>query len=535
MPLNHPLAIGIARSLSCCLLAGASLASAQTQSPQTRTPQTGNQGFTVGPAKDAAEGATAAGRITATSQVNSPDRTVGPQQDGSIVVSDNQTLTPAGKIVELGAPVRAKAIALNPNRATHTGAVLLMGSPQPIIVFDTLTGKVLQRFTPTEAGATPKGLSTGSFTGVTYSSDGRKLLFSQDNNFVVVTNVNPKTGLLTHEQRVSLPEPPADGRPYHNAKSINPGGIGFSEDNKRAYVALNVVNTLGVIDLTASPAKLIGQIPVGNVPNSVLVHGKYAYVSNEGGRPATSEDFTNYSDGTPIVVDRKDAFTITGTVSVVDLTAGKATTTVNSVDLSSNVSNIHHPSLTVYLPPKDKATGAAVIVAPGGGHARHAIQHEGYNVGEWLAAHGVAAFVLKYRLAKDDALLKFFEKHNKRIEVYLQFDGFRLETHRAHSPVRRMRRNRATGAGFEARRRRRGDCRSAAHRSARAPSGVEQAGPPRRIVPPGGSGASTPPAAAGAPDCRPRRGSGSGARATTPPDDGRRDRLAPSSLWACAG
>jgi len=71
--------------------------------------------------------------------------------------------------------------------------------------------------------------------------------------------------------------------------------------------------------------------------------------------------------------------------------------------VGSNVSNIHHPSLTVYLPPKEKATGAAVIVAPGGGHARHAIQHEGYNVGQWLAEHGIAAFVLKYRLAKDDA------------------------------------------------------------------------------------------------------------------------------------
>jgi endo-1,4-beta-xylanase len=69
----------------------------------------------------------------------------------------------------------------------------------------------------------------------------------------------------------------------------------------------------------------------------------------------------------------------------------------------SNVSNIHHPSLTVYLPSKDKATGAAVIVAPGGGHQRHAIQHEGYNVAQWLADHGVAAFILKYRLAKDDA------------------------------------------------------------------------------------------------------------------------------------
>jgi endo-1,4-beta-xylanase len=69
----------------------------------------------------------------------------------------------------------------------------------------------------------------------------------------------------------------------------------------------------------------------------------------------------------------------------------------------SNVSNIHHPSLTVYLPAKDKATGCAVIVAPGGGHARLAIEHEGWNVAQYLADQGVAAFVLKYRLAKDDA------------------------------------------------------------------------------------------------------------------------------------
>lgn len=69
----------------------------------------------------------------------------------------------------------------------------------------------------------------------------------------------------------------------------------------------------------------------------------------------------------------------------------------------SNVSNIHHPSLTVYLPAPEKATGCAVIVAPGGGHQRLAIQHEGYNVAQWLAEHGVTAFILKYRLARDDA------------------------------------------------------------------------------------------------------------------------------------
>jgi acetyl esterase/lipase len=67
----------------------------------------------------------------------------------------------------------------------------------------------------------------------------------------------------------------------------------------------------------------------------------------------------------------------------------------------STLSNIHNPSIIPYLPPRDKATGAAVIVLPGGGHRNLAISHEGYNVGEWLADHGIAAFVVKYRLARE--------------------------------------------------------------------------------------------------------------------------------------
>ena len=68
---------------------------------------------------------------------------------------------------------------------------------------------------------------------------------------------------------------------------------------------------------------------------------------------------------------------------------------------SLHVSSIHNPSLTIYLPPKDKATGAAMIVAPGGGHRFLSIDTEGANVAEWLNGIGVAAFVLKYRLARE--------------------------------------------------------------------------------------------------------------------------------------
>ncbi len=65
------------------------------------------------------------------------------------------------------------------------------------------------------------------------------------------------------------------------------------------------------------------------------------------------------------------------------------------------VYNIHDPNITPYLPAKDKATGCAVIIAPGGGHMQLTIGREGYDLGQWLADHGVAAFVLKYRLARD--------------------------------------------------------------------------------------------------------------------------------------
>ena len=57
------------------------------------------------------------------------------------------------------------------------------------------------------------------------------------------------------------------------------------------------------------------------------------------------------------------------------------------------------PSLTVTLPPADKATGTAVVICPGGGYGALALDHEGKQAADWLAARGVAAFVLTYRLA----------------------------------------------------------------------------------------------------------------------------------------
>jgi hypothetical protein len=108
-----------------------------------------------------------------------PTYTVGPQADGSIVMSTNQTITPVGTLLKSPVWTRAKAIALNPNPISHTAAVLQMGVPEvpqlgaptAVVIFDLISGQALQSFSP---GAD----FSGSFSGITYSADGSKLFFS---------------------------------------------------------------------------------------------------------------------------------------------------------------------------------------------------------------------------------------------------------------------------------------------------------------------------------------------------------------------
>ncbi|MVM41221.1 alpha/beta hydrolase fold domain-containing protein [Spirosoma sp. HMF3257] len=75
------------------------------------------------------------------------------------------------------------------------------------------------------------------------------------------------------------------------------------------------------------------------------------------------------------------------------------------------VRNIHNPSITVYLPPKEKATGAAVLICPGGGHRELVFNAEGIQPAQFLNSIGVAAFVLKYRLAREANSPYSLDKH----------------------------------------------------------------------------------------------------------------------------
>jgi acetyl esterase/lipase len=66
------------------------------------------------------------------------------------------------------------------------------------------------------------------------------------------------------------------------------------------------------------------------------------------------------------------------------------------------VRNIHNPSITVFLPPLDRATGAGVVICPGGGHRELVFKAEGEETAEFFNSIGVAAFALKYRLGREE-------------------------------------------------------------------------------------------------------------------------------------
>jgi YVTN family beta-propeller protein len=273
-----------------------------------------------------------------------PTYFVGPQTNGTWVVSSGQIINPAGTQVNLGIRVRAKAVAVNPNLSTHTAAVLTLGTSTSdgngaVEVFDTKTGVVIQNYIP--AGGND---SSGSYSGIAYSADGKHLVFSQDSSNVTVTNVNAQ-GLLEDDAQISVPpnntfiscfpnSPPGSYDvpcgTFYTPSTSYPGGVAISQDGSTAYALLNQNDTLTQINLQTNQQGT--QIRVGNAPHSVVIspNGKTAYVSNEGGRAATASDFQIYSAGTEIVADPFVGAAVTGTVSVVDLPSMTVTANIST-------------------------------------------------------------------------------------------------------------------------------------------------------------------------------------------------------------
>ena len=99
---------------------------------------------------------------------------------------------------------------------------------------------------------------------------------------------------------------------------------------------------------------------------------------------------------------------------VIPLYSGKIPNSKNSPDKEKSeispdhiliISRVSRPTLTIFLAPEETATGAAVLVVPGGGYHIVAAGHEGYDVAKEFNKMGVSAFVLKYRIPDDSTMV----------------------------------------------------------------------------------------------------------------------------------
>lgn len=77
------------------------------------------------------------------------------------------------------------------------------------------------------------------------------------------------------------------------------------------------------------------------------------------------------------------------------------------------VKNIHNPSITAFFPEKGKANGTAVVICPGGGHRTLVYNAEGRDAALFLNSLGITAFVLKYRLFREEGSPYVFDKDIK--------------------------------------------------------------------------------------------------------------------------
>ncbi len=239
------------------------------------------------------------------------------------VLPVNQRLTPTGRFVDLPG-MRPNALVLAPDGE----ALLVSGKTSELLVLDPVTGAVRQRVVlPNDKQEpVPDVVSTQilkpdkdgqlSFTGLVYSPDGRRVYFANVSGsikvFAVATN-----GTVTGLGTFPLPHANAPRR-----KAEIPSGLAVSADGRHLYVCGNLSNTL--LELDAATGALVRTFPVGVAPYDVCLAAGKVYVSNWGGRRPGSGDVTGPAGrGTKVRVDPVRFIANEGSVSVIDLGAGR--------------------------------------------------------------------------------------------------------------------------------------------------------------------------------------------------------------------
>ena len=249
---------------------------------------------------------------------------VGQTTANGVLLPTNQWISPAGtRILDSSQRLVSSSLSPDGHYLAELGWNDYTGS---LTIVDMTSGKIVQH---DDLQSGPQGSQDTSVAadGPLWSPDGTTIWVPQT-SYMTRFSFDATTGQATQTAAIALcgADPTSSSclsGPTTPSGAYLPSGSALSPDGSKLYVALNGADTLGVIDTATNT--LTQQIPVGNAPRQVVLadNGTVAYVSNEGGAPSNTSEYTNLSDGTPIVSDPKTGAASTGTVSEVDLTTGK--------------------------------------------------------------------------------------------------------------------------------------------------------------------------------------------------------------------
>jgi YVTN family beta-propeller protein len=253
---------------------------------------------------------------------------VGTGAGGRVVVPTNQVLSPTGRQVAFSG--RPTDVALSPD-----GRWLAVLDRSQVAIIDPESAGIVSRIPH----------ASGSYVGILFAPDGKRVYASNIRGSIGVFSVDDE-GKLTAEPPIGLPvlkgppsENPANKEtgpqspnkeaapPGANAKNAVPTGLALSPDGKTLWAVLNMRNSLAQID--AVERNVLREIPVGNAPYGVAIVGERAYVSNWAGRhPNQGDTSAESGSGSRVRVDPTRYIANDGSVSVVDLKAGKELTQI---------------------------------------------------------------------------------------------------------------------------------------------------------------------------------------------------------------